>query len=185
MKIICSKYKSTEDRDVFYIKPDTALSKSKDFYIPEFTEDVSCRLSLVVKITKGGKYIQKNNASKHFDQFALGLTFVAEDLFLEAKEKGLPWEMSHAFDGSFFVGDFSPQQFDQEITFSVKNKENIDQMILPSVDFNSIISKASEYFTLRVGDFVSVELDIVYQVKEEDVLSISYSGQNVLSLKIH
>ena len=48
------------ENPVIFMKPDTAvLKKGSDFYIPEFSDDVHYELEVVLKISKGGKYIQK------------------------------------------------------------------------------------------------------------------------------
>ena len=72
MKIICTGRNYSEhakelgneipEDPVIFMKPDTAvLKKGSDFYIPEFSDDVHYELEVVLKISKGGKYIQKEN----------------------------------------------------------------------------------------------------------------------------
>ena len=117
MKIICIGRNYSEhakelgnevpENPVIFIKPDTAvLKKDSDFYIPEFSNDVHYELEVVAKISKGGKYIQKENANKHYDEIGLGIDFTARDLQSELKAKGLPWELAKGFDGSAVVTDF-------------------------------------------------------------------------------
>ena len=105
MKIICIGRNYAEhakelgneipENPVIFMKPDTAvLKKGSDFYLPEFSNDVHYELEVVVKISKGGKYIQEENASKHYDEIALGIDFTARDLQSQLKGKGLPWEFA-------------------------------------------------------------------------------------------
>ncbi|HAI81169.1 MAG TPA: 2-hydroxyhepta-2,4-diene-1,7-dioate isomerase, partial [Chryseobacterium sp.] len=42
--------------------------KGSDFYIPEFSDDVHYELEVVLKISKGGKYIQEEKASNYFEE---------------------------------------------------------------------------------------------------------------------
>jgi 2-keto-4-pentenoate hydratase/2-oxohepta-3-ene-1,7-dioic acid hydratase in catechol pathway len=73
MKIICVGRNYTEHakelkneiptEPVLFIKPDTSVLKGSDFYIPEFSNDIHYELELVIKISKGGKYIQEENAA--------------------------------------------------------------------------------------------------------------------------
>ena len=162
MKIICIGRNYTRhamelgneipEKPVIFIKPDTAVLKGNDFYLPEFSDEIHYELEVVVKISKGGKYILKENASKHYNEIGLGLDFTARDLQSELKSRGLPWELSKGFDGSAVVSPFFPKTEYQinHLNFSLlKNGEkvqdgNTENMIFPVDD---IIAFASQYFT--------------------------------------
>lgn len=176
---------------VIFMKPDTAiLKKGSDFYIPEFSDDVHYELEVVLKISKGGKYIQKENAGKHFDDIGLGIDFTARDLQSKLKNKGLPWELAKGFDGSAVVSDFvSKENYDlQNLNFSLtKNNDkvqdgNTSEMIF---SFDDIIAFASQYFTLRVGDLIFTGTPKgVGKVSENDLLEAYLDEQKLFSLKI-
>ena len=176
---------------VIFMKPDTAiLKKGSDFYIPEFSDDIHYELEVVLKISKGGKYIQKENAEKHFDEIGLGIDFTARDLQSKLKDKGLPWELAKGFDGSAVVSDFvSKDNYDfQNLNFSLtKNNDkvqdgNTNQMIFSPDD---IIAFVSQYFTLRVGDLIFTGTPKgVGKVSENDVLEAYLENEKLFSLKI-
>lgn len=176
---------------VIFMKPDTAiLKKGSDFYIPEFSDDIHYELEVVLKISKGGKYIQKENAGKHFDEIGLGIDFTARDLQSKLKNKGLPWELAKGFDGSAVVSDFvSKENYDlQNLNFSLtKNNEkvqdgNTDEMIF---SFDDIIAFASKYFTLRVGDLIFTGTPKgVGKVSENDILEAFLEQEKMFSVKI-
>lgn len=176
---------------VIFMKPDTAiLKKGSDFYIPEFSDDVHYELEVVLKISKGGKYIQKENAGKHFDEIGLGIDFTARDLQSKLKGKGLPWELAKGFDGSAVVSDFvSKENYDlQNLNFSLtKNNEkvqegNTNEMIF---SFDDIIAFASQYFTLRVGDLIFTGTPKgVGKVSENDILDAFLKQEKMFSVKI-
>ncbi len=176
---------------VIFMKPDTALlKKGSDFYIPEFSDDIHYELEVVLKISKGGKYIQKENASKHYDEIGLGIDFTARDLQSKLKGKGLPWELAKGFDGSAVVSDFvSKDNYDLEnLNFSlIKNSEKVQdgntcEMIFSPED---IIAFASQYFTLRVGDLIFTGTPKgVGKVSENDLLEAYLEDQKLFSLKI-
>ena len=176
---------------VIFMKPDTALlKKGSDFYIPEFSDDIHYELEVVLKISKGGKYIQKENASKHYDEIGLGIDFTARDLQSKLKGKGLPWELAKGFDGSAVVSDFvSKDNYDLEnLNFSlIKNSEKVQdgntrEMIFSPED---IIAFASQYFTLRVGDLIFTGTPKgVGKVSENDLLEAYLADQKLFSLKI-
>lgn len=201
MKIICIGRNYVEharelgneipENPVIFIKPDTAiLKKGSDFYLPEFSNEIHYELEVVLKISKGGKYIQEENAPQHYDEIALGIDFTARDLQQKLKEKGLPWELAKAFDGSAVVSDFFPKKnVDlKALQFSLKkNKElvqngNTSQMIFSP---EKIIAFASQYFTLRVGDLIFTGTPKgVGRVAENDVLEAFLNDDKVLHLRI-
>ena len=176
---------------VIFMKPDTAiLKKGSDFYIPEFSDDIHYELEVVLKISKGGKYILKENAANHYDEIGLGLDFTARDLQTKLKNKGLPWELAKGFDGSAVVSDFvSKENYDlQNLGFSlIKNNEkvqdgNTGEMIFSPDD---IIAFASQYFTLRVGDLIFTGTPKgVGKVAENDILEAYLEDRKLFSLKI-
>lgn len=201
MKIICIGRNYSEhakelgnevpEDPVIFMKPDTAvLKKGSDFYIPEFSDDVHYELEVVLKISKGGKYILKEAASKHYEEIGLGIDFTARDLQSKLKNKGLPWELAKGFDGSAVLSDFiSKENYDlQNLNFSLaKNQElvqngNTKDMIF---SFDDIISFASQYFTLRVGDLIFTGTPQgVGKVMENDFLEAYLENQKMFGLKI-
>ncbi len=201
MKIICIGRNYSEhakelgnevpEDPVIFMKPDTAiLKKGSDFYIPEFSDDIHYEIEVVLKISKGGKYIQKESASKHYEEIGLGIDFTARDLQSKLKGKGLPWELAKGFDGSAVVSDFvSKDNYElQNLNFSLtKNNEkvqdgNTKDMIF---GFDDIIAFASQYFTLRVGDLIFTGTPKgVGKVFENDFLEAYLEDQKLFGLKI-
>ena len=89
------------DEPVIFTKPDTAILKNNaPFYYPGFSKDIHYEVELVLRIAKEGKNIAEKFASNYFDAIGIGIDFTARDLQQKAKEKGLPWELAKAFDGS-------------------------------------------------------------------------------------
>lgn len=201
MKIICIGRNYAEhaqelgneipESPVIFMKPDTAvLKKGSDFYIPEFSNDVHYELEVVLKISKGGKYIQEENADKHYDEIGLGIDFTARDLQSQLKAKGLPWELSKAFDGSAVVSEFfKKEDFDMKnLNFSLlKNKEEVQNGNTSLMIFSpeKIIAFVSQYFTLKVGDLIFTGTPKgVGKVSENDILEAFLEKQKVFDLQI-
>lgn len=201
MKIICIGRNYAEhakelgneipENPVIFMKPDTAvLKKGSDFYLPEFSKEVHYELEVVIKISKGGKYIQKENAPKHYEKIALGIDFTARDIQAELKEKGLPWELAKSFDGSAILSDFfSKESFDlKKLKFQLKKNKAIVQdgntaMMLFSPD--EIIAFASQYFTLKVGDLIFTGTPKgVGKVEENDVLEAYLENEKVMHFRV-
>ena len=201
MKIICIGRNYVEhakelgneipDYPVIFMKPDTALlKKGSDFYIPEFSNDVHYELEVVLKISKGGKYIQEEFASAYYEEIGLGIDFTARDLQRNLKEKGLPWELAKAFDGSAAVSQFFPKE-----KFNMKNLNfrllkngtevqngNTSMMIFSP---EKIVAFVSQYFTLRAGDLIFTGTPKgVGKVNENDLLEGFLENEKILHLRI-
>ena len=201
MKIICIGRNYAEhakelgneipENPVIFMKPDTAvLKKGSDFYIPEFSDDVHYELEVVLKISKGGKYIQEEKASNYFDEIGLGIDFTARDLQSKLKEKGLPWELAKGFDGSAIVSEFyKKSDFDmRNLSFSLmKNKEKVQDGNTSMMIFSpeKIIAFVSQYFTLKTGDLIFTGTPQgVGKVAENDILQAFLEDEKVLDLRI-
>jgi 2-keto-4-pentenoate hydratase/2-oxohepta-3-ene-1,7-dioic acid hydratase in catechol pathway len=110
---------------VVFLKPKSSLLQGTTFYYPEFTKDLHYECEVVVKICKNGKHIKEKFAKNYYQQITVGIDFTARDLQQQQKEKGLPWEIAKAFDGSAVVGKFIDIPADvQAINFSL-HKNNL------------------------------------------------------------
>lgn len=202
MKIICigknyhetiEKFdKTTVQPIVVFIKPDTAIHNLEiPYYIPDFTQDLHYEIELVLKINQNGKCISEKFAHKYYDEIAVGIDFTACDLQVELSQKGLPWELAKAFDGSAIVGKFvsketiessSSIQFHLDKNGSTVQKGNTTQMLR---GFDVIISEVSQYFTLRKGDLIFTGTPKgAGRVVAGDVLEGFLGGEKGFSLKI-
>lgn len=200
MKIICvgRNYKNhaqelgneVPTEPVLFLKPDTALLKGKEFYIPEFTKDLHYEIEVVVKISKVGKYIQKENAHKHYEEIGLGIDFTARDLQSQLKAKGLPWEISKGFDGSAVISPFFKKENYtlSNLNFSLlKNEEQVQKGNTSAMLFgvDELIAYASKFFTLRVGDLLFTGTpEGVGRVVENDYLEGFIDSEKLLDVRI-
>ncbi|QDH80057.1 fumarylacetoacetate hydrolase family protein [Echinicola soli] len=149
------------DNPVVFLKPDTALIKNNlPFYLPEFSNDVHHEVELVLKINKEGKFIKKEFAHRYFGEIGIGIDFTARDIQQKCKEKGLPWEIAKAFNGSAPIGGFLPVSdfkdikdinFHLDINGEQKQKGNTSMMLF---DFGVILEYVSRFFTLKKGDLI-------------------------------
>jgi 2-keto-4-pentenoate hydratase/2-oxohepta-3-ene-1,7-dioic acid hydratase in catechol pathway len=174
------------------MKPDSAvLLKQHPFVIPEFSEDIQHEIELIVKINKVGKYIDTKFAHKYYDEISVGIDFTARDLQQKLKEKGLPWEVAKAFDGSAVIGDFLPKsKFSslENITFELTNnnisvqKGNTAQMLW---NIDEIIAYVSQFFTLKIGDIIFTGTPQgVARIQPEDVLEGYLEGNKLFRIQV-
>ena len=146
---------------VIFMKPDTALLKdNKPFYHPDFSEDVHHEIELVLKICKEGKHVSEKFAADYYDEIGLGIDFTARDVQNRHKEKGLPWELAKAFDGSAPISAFFPKtQFSDlyklnlrlDINGETRQNGNTKDLLF---SFEKIIAFVSQYITLKKGDLI-------------------------------
>lgn len=200
MKIICIGRNYREhaeelgnevpEKPVIFMKPDTALLKGRDFYIPEFSQDIHYELEVVLKISRNGKYILKENAHSYYHEIGLGIDFTARDLQSELKSKGLPWELAKGFDGSAAVSSFySKSEFNLEnLSFSLQKNKTVvqsgntrDMMF----SFDEIIAFVSRFFTLRTGDLIFTGTPKgVGKIAENDLLEAWLEEIPVMSFRM-
>ena len=146
---------------VWFMKPQTSLlTKNKDFFHPEFSNEIHFETELVYRIHKVGKYIDEKFAHTYYDAIGIGFDFTARDLQSEFKAKGLPWEPAKSFDGSAPISEFIPiAEFSskEEIKFSMKKNGELTQegistdMLFP---IDKIIAYVSQFITLKIGDLI-------------------------------
>lgn len=146
---------------VFFLKPDTSLIRNNSpFFYPEFTNDLQFELEVVIKINKLGRNVSEKFAHRYFSEIGLGIDFTARDLQRLCKEKGMPWELSKAFDGSAPISGFVPKekfpdlkniQFKLEKNGEIVQNGNTKDMIF---HFDKVISYVSKFITLRTGDLI-------------------------------
>lgn len=175
---------------VFFMKPDTALLKEDDFYIPDFTNDLHHEIELVLKITKAGKHIEEQFAHKYYDEIGLGIDFTARDIQAKCKEKGLPWEKAKAFDNSAPIGSFVKKEtldlgninFELKVNGQPRQIGNSKDLIFT---FDKVIAYVSKFVTLKVGDLIYTGTpEGVDAVKVGDKLEGFINGTSFLKLNI-
>ena len=148
------------EEPVIFMKPPTALLRdNQPFYIPAFTQDVHYEVELVLRVSKNGKAIPLEFASRYYEEIGIGIDFTARDIQNKCKSKGLPWEKAKAFDHSAVISQFLPIselpnrsiQFHLEKNGDIVQKGITDDMLF---SFDKLIMHLSKYFTLQQGDLI-------------------------------
>jgi acylpyruvate hydrolase len=176
---------------IFFMKPDIALLKEKDFYFPNFTNDLHFECEIVVKIDKVGKNIEAKFAHKYYSEFTLGIDFTARDLQAQCKEKGLPWEKAKAFDNSAPISqtwikfsdlDFATTTFSFFQNGELKQVGKTEDMIF-SID--QLIAYVSQFVTLKTGDLIYTGTPSgVGAVAIGDILTAELNGQKLFEFHV-
>jgi 2-keto-4-pentenoate hydratase/2-oxohepta-3-ene-1,7-dioic acid hydratase in catechol pathway len=146
---------------MFFMKPETAIIRNnKPFFYPDFSKDVHYETEIVLKINRLGKHIEERFAHRYFDEIGLGIDFTARDLQQVCKEKGKPWEMAKAFDGSAPISEFVDKNqfpdlanlnFSLQLNGQLVQNGNTRDMIF---SFDALIAYVSKFVTLKIGDLI-------------------------------
>jgi len=146
---------------VFFMKPDTAIVRNnKPFYYPDFSENLHYETEIVLKLNRVGKNISERFAHRYYTEIGIGIDFTARDIQKKCREKGLPWEVAKAFDGSAPLGKFVPKEqladvhninFHLDLNGATVQSGNTHDMIF---SFEKIIAHISRYITIRMGDLI-------------------------------
>ena len=181
-----------EDDPVIFLKPDTSvIQKKQPFFIPEFSSDIHYEVEIILKFNRVGKHIEPKFSKKYFDKISLGIDFTARDLQRKFKENGLPWDIAKGFDNSAMIGDWlSVDLFDDidNINFRLEKngeivqKSNSSNMIWK---IDQLISKASTFFTIKIGDIMFTGTpEGVGRVVENDLLEGYIDDKKVFSVRV-
>ena len=154
---------NADERDppVIFQKPaDAVVTDGGEIPYPVFTDNFHYECELVVALKSGGYDIPVAEAERHILGYAVGLDMTRRDHQAEALEKGLPWEVTKAFDHSAPIGPLSRIEdvghiTDAPIRFTVNGEvrqdATVDLMIWKT---NEIIAKISEQHRLCAGDII-------------------------------
>jgi fumarylpyruvate hydrolase len=146
---------------IFFTKPADAVVPGQAVVpYPPQTENLHHEVELVVAIHRGGVNIAAEQALQHVFGYAVGNDLTRRDLQHAYRDKGLPWDMSKAFDSSAQLGVICPaEKFgalgEQAIWLKVngefRQRSQLSKMIWSVTD---IVSTLSTYVALQAGDLI-------------------------------
>jgi acylpyruvate hydrolase len=176
---------------LIFMKPDTAITRLRDFYIPDYSNNVHYEVELVLKISAIGKNIPVEFAHKYYEEIAVGIDFTARDLQDIAREKGHPWTIAKGFDNSGPISKFLPKSNFKDINninFGLRvNGENrqMGNSGLMINNFNYLVHYISRFFTLKIGDLIFTGTPAgVGPVKTGDKLKAFIEDEVLLEINI-
>ncbi|MDL2255702.1 fumarylacetoacetate hydrolase family protein [Parabacteroides sp. OttesenSCG-928-G06] len=175
-----------------FMKSDSSLLKDgKPFFIPDFSSQIEYETELVVRINRLGKNIAERFAHRYYDEVTVGIDFTARDLQRDFRSKGLPWELSKAFDNSAVIGEFislteagdiNNLAFHLNINDITVQKGNSSDMLF-KVD--RLIAYVSRFMTLKIGDLLYTGTPAgVGPVKIDDHLTGWIGDRKLLDFKV-
>ena len=148
-------------RPVFFTKPaDAVVADGQASRYPSATANLHFEVELVVALLSGGENIATDQALSHVFGYAVGNDLTRRDLQLEAKNAGLPWDISKAFDQSAALSAIAvaadighPNAGAITLDVNGKRRQQADIAdLLWSVP--EIIHELSKLFCLSAGDLI-------------------------------
>ena len=174
---------------VVFLKPATALMKpGQAFEIPKFSTRMHYEGELVFRICKTARNIDESDALSYVDQMTVGIDWTERDLQDYQKSKGLPWEISKAFDDSAYVGEWQPVIDPTTVEYELILNGVVMQHGDPKLMLYSIprqLSYLSQFFTLEEGDLLFTGTPKgVDAVKSGDLLEGTLNGKKVMECRV-
>jgi hypothetical protein len=187
MNILVKPYGS----NLFYCRPDTTWEReNKDFYSPECVNEISWTPVVFARICKAGKCIGEKFVDRYYDSFNFGV-------LMYCKVEGTDSEaiLSAYADHTSILPHplYNPVVLEGGNKFTVqRNGDAIYQCGEKMTDVKrqliEAICKASELTSLRIGDFVAVELTpgqhLSSRTDAETTFSATYCENEIFSFKI-
>lgn len=185
---------NADERDppVIFMKPaDAIVRNGGEIPYPIFTNNFHYECELVVALRSGGYNIPVAESSKHIFGYAVGLDMTRRDHQAAALAKGLPWEVTKAFDHSAPVGPVTRvEETGVMTTGHVRLKVNGEtrqdaDISLMIWKIDEIIAKLSEQHELKAGDIIMTGTPAgVGAVVTGDVLDCSVDGLEPMQVRI-
>lgn len=188
MKILCAEYNPQGQMGVVPVGDNALLRNNDDFYVPAFGENLSCIPQLVVRINRLGKSIGERFAGRYFEEMGVGIRFYAGQFEKELQSAGLPALMASSFDGSAAISPLVSKEkwegmdYSFRVNGAVKYEGNIQDL---PCSLERLISFASEYYTLKIGDFLYCGNHFRYSgLQVGDRLQIYFQGKEWMDFKL-
>lgn len=148
-------------RPVIFTKPaDSLVTDGRASRYPSATANLHFEVELVVALHSGAENIATDQALSHVFGYAVGNDLTRRDLQLEAKNAGLPWDISKAFDQSAALSAIAPASdighpSAGAISLDVNGKRRQQADIADLLwSVPEIIHELSKLFCLSEGDLI-------------------------------
>lgn len=185
---------NADERDppVIFQKPaDAIVPNGGEIPYPVFTGNFHYECELVVALKSGGYSIPVSEASKHIYGYAVGLDMTRRDHQAAAMAKGMPWEVTKAFDHSAPIGPLTRVE-DCGVLDSARIRLKVNGEVRQDADIawmiwkvDEIIAKISEQHRLMPGDVIMTGTPAgVGAVVTGDVLDCEVEGLRPMQVRI-
>lgn len=186
--VIENNYKEsiTHGKCGWYFLADSAISNTgKPFYLPENVGRVTASISLAIKISRLGKFIEPRFASRYYVECAPAVHFRLPEFKEKLGSEGLPEDAARSFDKSLFVGDFFP--WEASIIINLWKNGMAEVSFSPdklNFSVDEVLSKVSVMNTVKIGDLLIPGLNGEVELDEGDILDLRSAEDSLFKVKI-
>lgn len=183
--------KSQQEPFYFLKHPQNYVPSGDSIPYPPRTENFHHEMELVVAIGKEGHNIPQEKAKEYIFAYGCGLDMTRRDLQLNARDKGLPWDIGKDFEKSAVLselieinetGELTEGVIELRVNGETRQSADLNQMIWNVAE---IIEHLSTLYTLEPGDIILTGTpEGVSAVLPGDLLEGSIEGAGTISLKI-
>ena len=167
-----------EGSDFCYCRPDTTWEReNRDFYVPDSAGELYWTPVIYARVSKAGKCISPKFVSRYYDAFSFGMLLYCRPEGVNMHETAL---MSCADHTSILPApDHAAEQLDDNSTgHSISlNGEKVFCSIPERSLIEDALCRASQLTSLRIGDFVAVELGSLKALERKDGTDIAVKGE--------
>ncbi|MBE9488537.1 MAG: hypothetical protein IMY73_05065 [Bacteroidetes bacterium] len=152
-----------QEKKQFLVKPDTALLRNNDaYYIPPFSQKIEARCLLLVKVLRVTKAISVCYAGRCYDEMGVAIEFLATDVLEDCIKHSAPWDIALSYDKALAVPNNLVSVEKDDVTFEFSKNGEKQTIVVEDVrsKINEAISYLSHYVTLKIGDMVTLPLNI-------------------------
>lgn len=165
MNIIVKPYGS----DLCYCRPDTTWEReNKDFYSPECVNEIYWTPVVFARISKAGKCVGKKFVERYYDGIGCGMLMYCGNSTVVDKSSILPHPL------------FQPVVFEdeKELVVNVSPASQSNVVILSGAKdlIEEALCTASQLTSLRIGDFVAVELATPAELAKRENGEVTIKG---------
>ena len=169
---------------LIFMKPMACLVPvGRPIPIPRHGRELHQEAELVVQIGRAGHVPSAEEAPSFISGLSLGLDMTLRDVQTTLKQKGHPWELSKAFEGSAPLGDFVPFTADFDLTDlhytchingQLRQHGHTALMMFP---ITHLIATLGQIWAFRPGDLIYTGTPAgVGPVHAGDVITVASAG---------
>lgn len=162
MNIIVSPY----SKESFYCRPDSTLIRAlEEYYIPDQVEKVSATPVMYVKTLRAGKAVAHRFAERYIDSYGFGLLLhptLKKGYFENGSERPF---IENSLDYTSIIPLLSFPEMEirgastHKFEVTANYKSAFGELHYPTYDeIMGKISNISKYCSLRIGDFITIEM---------------------------
>ena len=180
----------SQDFSIFCI-PDSSIIRNNDnFYIPNFSNQITAQLGMYFSLSKIGKHLNPEFIARYYKAYGVAINFVALNTLHDCFAKSVAPDIAYGFDNSFAISNMQIQADDiyvrnAEFAFLYNSQHIYFSATYIIEAMHRAIAQASEYYTIKIGDLFFVPFaKLPNFVAINDTFEAYINNQHLLSCTV-